>query len=356
MNSFHTISKGFRPFFCFRVVFIIAAAGLISHVGRAQNLKWVPLSTGSESSFRGLSVVNDSTAWLAGSLGNVGVSSNGGKSWQFTQIQGFEKVDFRSIYAFDGRSAVVATAGLPATILRTSDGGKSWKEVYINSHPDAFFDGIDFWNDSQGIIYGDPIDGKMLLLKTMDGGKTWQPMSNPPILEKGEASFAASGTGIHCRSDGSVWIATGGFRSRLWLSSDKGKSWKRYETPILQGKNSQGIFSFGFLGEKTICLVGGDYLSDSVRKDHIFISSDWGKSWQKPQKPTRGYRECVEVIHTTLLIATGPSGTDVSMDGGLNWEPLSDEKGFHVVKKARNGKLVLVAGSKGQLAEIRMSD
>ena len=45
------------------------------------------------------------------------------------------------------------------------------------------------------------------------------------------------------------------------------------------------------------------------------------------------------------MIATGPSGTDISHDGGINWKPLSDEKSFHVVRKARKGSLIVLAGN-----------
>ena len=64
------------------------------------------------------------------------------------------------------------------------------------------------------------------------------------------------------------------------------------------------------------------------------------------RSPTRGLRECVEFLSGKVVIATGPTGTDISYNSGVEWQPLSDEKGFHVVRKARKGKLVVVTGSK----------
>jgi len=309
------------------------------------------VNTGLDASFRGLSVVDDSIAWVAGTNAFVGRTANA-HSWNFRQVKGYEKCDFRSIYAFDARTAVIANAGSPAYILWTQDGGANWQEVYRNEDSAAFFDGIDFWNNKEGIIYGDPINGRMLLLRTDDGGKTWKelPSASRPLLEKGEASFAASGTNIRCTGKGKVVVATGGKISRLFISDDKGRNWQHLNTPILQGNNSTGIFSFAFSDDKHAVIVGGDYKNDTLRKDHVFYTTDGGKTWLRPTRPTGGYRECVEYLNSKTLIATGPNGTDISYNNGMDWEPLPDSEGFHVVRKSRKGHLVILAGKNGKLA------
>jgi hypothetical protein len=53
----------------------------------------------------------------------------------------------------------------------------------------------------------------------------------------------------------------------------------------------------------------------------------------------------VEYISTNKVITTGPTGTEYSTDGGNQWLPLSDEKGFHVVRKARTGSWIVIAGN-----------
>lgn len=321
----------------------------------SQAIEWKNIPTQTEASFRGLSVVDDNVAWVSGSKGTVGKTTNGGESWDFKQVKGFETLDFRSLYAFDRDTALIANAGFPARIFRTNDGGKSWIQVYSNPDSAAFFDGIDFWNGTEGIAFGDPIKGKMLLLRTHDGGRTWEELeeNRRPVLEAGEASFAASGTTIRCLNNWEVVIATGGKISRFWVSMDTGQTWKASYTPVIQGKNSTGVFSFAFWDKKQGLLVGGDYLQDTLKKDHVFYSKDSGKTWLPPFGPTRGYRECVEYLNEKLAVAIGPGGSDYSPDGGLHWKPLSDEKGFHVVRKARKGKLVIAAGGKGRMAVLK---
>jgi len=317
--------------------------------GFAQELRLSKIHTGINSSIRGLSVVDNSIAWLSGGNGIVGITNNGGQTWNFLPIKGFETMDFRSIYAFDDKKAIIANAGSPANILITQDGGQSWQIVYTNEHEAAFLDGVDFWDDQHGTIYGDPINGKMLILRTSDGGLTWHEIGNAPVLHDGEASFAASGTGIRCIDKDSVFIATGGSSSRMWISADKGENWTFLTPPILQGESSQGIFSMA-IRRSTWILVGGDYKNEGFSHQHILYSDDQGQTWKSPDPATRGYRESVEYITKNMVVAVGPSGMDISQDGGKTWQPLNEESGFHVVRKARDGDLIIVAGSRGQVA------
>lgn len=325
-------------------------------IAQPEVVKVTTLANGA--SFRGLSVVDNNVIWVGGSLGTVCQSKNGGTEFTCKIIPGFDAAEFRSVYAFDAATALICNIGTPAKILRTSNAGLSWEEVYSNENAAAFIDGIDFWNEKEGIVFGDPIDGMMLILTTNDGGQTWTelPEVNRPRLVEGEAGFAASGTTLRCIGDSRVVIATGGVASRLFISNDKGNSWSWVPTPILQGKSSTGIFSLSFQNNLRGVIVGGDYKNDSLSTDHIFLSNDGGNNWQQPSKPTRGYRECVEYISEKQLLAAGPSGIDISDNGGLSWESFSDEKKFHVVRKARNGNLVVIAGGDGKISLFQSKD
>jgi len=324
------------------LLYLVVTSNLFS-----QDYKWQNISVDVKSSFRALSVVDDKVAWACGSKGWIGRSRDGGKTWSFKQVKNFEEFDFRSLYAFDSLTAIIANAGSPAHIFRTTDGGKNWQSVYQNDNKDAFIDGLDFWNDKKGMAYGDPISGKLLLISTQDGGLTWKelPERQRPNLKEGEASFAASGTGIRCLSGKKIIITTGGKVSRLWASYDEGETWNVIDLPVMQGIESAGAFSTLFWKSKTGVVVGGDYKNDAQTGQHVYITMDKGKTWTLPIKPTRGLRECVEFLGDQNLIAIGPQGADTSNDGGMVWTPLSDEKGFHVVRKARDGSLTLAAGN-----------
>jgi hypothetical protein len=49
------------------------------------------LTSGTQTSLRGLSVVNDNVVWVSGSNGTVGKTTNGGKNWKWYTVKGLKK-------------------------------------------------------------------------------------------------------------------------------------------------------------------------------------------------------------------------------------------------------------------------
>lgn len=321
----------------------------------SQNIETVIIESNTSSSFRALSVVDDTIAWVSGSKGWIGRTKNGGVNWEFDKVKLFEEMDFRTLFAFDYLNAIIANAGSPAYILRTTDGGMTWLPVYQNSHPEIFLDGVDFWNHSEGVIYGDPIKNKLVLLNTKDAGFTWQISSDEqrPVLDSGEASFAASGTAIRCFGHSNIAIVSGGSKSNLYMSEDKGNSWEKIKLPIIQGKPSTGAFSVAFKNRKEIVIVGGDYLNESMTENHVFYSENGCKKWKLPVAMTKGYRESVEYLGGDTFIATGPTGTEISSDNGVKWKTIEGITDMHVVRKAREGSLVVLAGKNGKIIVVK---
>ncbi|RZK47967.1 MAG: oxidoreductase [Pedobacter sp.] len=320
---------------------------------KAQHFELKLLSTDKNSGLRGLSVVDNKTAWVSGSNGQVGKTLDAGQSWIWVSPPGFEKLDFRDIEAFDDKRAVIVNAGSPAYILKTENGGESWEQVYINTSPDIFLDGMEFWDENNGIIFGDPINNKMPLLITHDGGKNWESISHQLNFEfsEGEAGFAASGTSIRMQSKGHVWIGTGGKVSNIYYSKNYGKSWTKYPCPIWQGENSTGIFSLAFASAKKGIVVGGNYLKDKENPNNILLTKNGGKTWFKPVVPVNGYRSAVEYIGNKIWVSTGSSGTDYSIDDGMTWVNISKQN-FNTIKKAKNGNLILLTGPNGRISQL----
>ena len=318
----------------------------------------------SKISFRGLCVVDDHLIWVSGSKGIIAKSIDGGKTFSFQQLKGYEKSDFRDIEAFDDKRAIIMSSGTPAYILKTINGGQTWKEVYKNTDISYFLDAMDFWNDKKGMLVGDPINGHFLLLQTNDGGETWQQLdtSKTPKAFQGEAVFAASGTSLRCWSEEDFGFVSGGKESRFIFGSDlletikiqpkyKINSW-RY-TSIQKGMNSQGAFSLTLFDQKIngILLVGGNYLSDNDSlKNSNYIALNAHIDFRN-YIDTKGYKSCVETINYTnkIAIATGTSGTDYFEE--FKWTNFSKES-FNVVRKAKKGKAVFLAGGKGKIGKL----
>lgn len=333
--------------------YLICWVFLLPLIVFGQTYDLVPLTSGTNTSIRGISAVSDDIAWVSGSNGYIGKTIDAGKTWQWVQPAGYEKLDFRDIEAFDEQKAIAVNAGSPAYILLTINGGKTWTEQYKNLDSAIFLDGMDFWDAKNGIIFGDPVLHKMQLLRTRDGGLSWNDISDnlKPEMTTGEAGFAASGTTIKTLPGGWTWIATGGAVANIYRSDNYAYTWNVFKCPIIHGESSTGTFSMAFYDKNRGVVVGGNYLKDKENSNNVLLTSNGGKTWKKPIKPVSGYRSGVAFLSAKILVATGVSGIDLSQDGGLNWYHISD-LGFNAIQQSKKGKLVLLAGNNGSIYKI----
>lgn len=311
------------------------------------------LTSGTGVSLRGLSVVNDNVVWVSGNNGTIGRSTNGGKTWQWRVVTGFEKRDFRDIEAFDVSTAIIMSVDEPAYILKTTDGGESWKVVYENKTKGMFLDAMEFWNEQSGIVIGDPIAGRFFVARTFNGGNSWQdiPFDKRPVADSGEACFAASGTNIRVLDKDEAVFVTGGLRSRLFTKNAP------VRLPLIQGKETTGANSIAvwdnkkLKGGKRMIVVGGDFNADTSRTGNCFYSNDGGITWNEPLVSPHGYRSCVEYYSKNEAFACGINGIDRTIDGGKTWVWISKE-GFHVCRASKLGGAVYFAGSNGRIGRI----
>lgn len=301
-----------------------------------------------QSSFRGLSVVDNNILWVSGSNGTIGKSIDGGQTWKWMIVKGFEKTDFRDIEAFDKKTAIIMGVAEPSYILRTDDAGETWNVVFKDTANGMFLDAMEFWNDQSGIVIGDPINNRFFIGRTFDGGKTWRgiPEQNEPIADSGEACFASSGTSIRKLNKEEAVFISGGFTSNIFIRN------KKINVPILQGKESTGANSIAIKNSKTMIVVGGDFTTKDATDKNCAFTKDGGNKWFTPKISPSGYRSCVEYLHKNEWITCGLNGVDISIDNGDNWKPISKES-FHVCRKAKKGKAVYFAGNGkiGKLAD-----
>jgi photosystem II stability/assembly factor-like uncharacterized protein len=323
---------------------------VFSTASKAQSI--IQLQQGKPTSIRGLSVVDDSVAWISGSQGYIAITRDGGKNWLWQQVKGFEKADFRDIEAFSDKDAVIMSSGTPALILKTTDGGANWQVKYRNADTTYFLDAMDFDKPQHGLILGDPINNKFLLLETNDGGETWNAFNNLPYAIPGEASFAASGTCLRV-TDGKILIASGGSAARLVSYSPGKKVWDYSNLPITHGKASEGAFSVA-IGKNNNILIGGDYANDKIA-DSLTVNylPHPFKILSPPVKEPAGFQSCVEYLKGDTFLSTGTPGSNITTDGGKNWTKI-DDTSFNVCRKAKHGKLVLLAGNSGKIAILKM--
>lgn len=340
LKSFRSNSKSIS----LKKITVIFLLLLFNKFGKAQFIKILADSV--SSSFRGISVVNNRVVWVSGSNGKVGRSIDGGASWKWMIVRGFENRDFRDIEAFNKKTAIIMAVSEPAIILRTTDGGITWKIVFEDQTKGMFLDAMEFWNKRNGIVIGDPINQRVFIATTRNGGKAWQKVAENirPGADSGEAFFASSGTNVRKINKAEVAFVSGGVSSNLFIND------KKINLPITHGKQMTGANSIAVNG-KILVIVGGDFTKAESTDSNCVVSFNNGKSFQKPTQPPYGYRSCVEYLRKNIWLSCGLNGVDLSRDNGISWRNISKES-FHVCKKARRGKAIFLAGKNGRIARL----
>ncbi|MBC2845856.1 WD40/YVTN/BNR-like repeat-containing protein [Winogradskyella flava] len=260
---------------------------------------------------------------------------------------------FRAIKAIKGDLFVISITD-PAKLYKLYRKSNEPKLVYEEHNEKVFYDSMDFWNDEEGIAIGDPTDDCMSIIITRNGGETWTKLScdGLPEAKEGEAAFAASDTNISIVGD-KTWVATGGKSSRIMFSPDKGKTWEVFETPILQGKETTGMYSVDFYDENNGFAIGGDYTKPNDTLANKIRTKDGGETWKVvADGKGPGYRSCVQYIpngNGKELVAIGFKGIDYSNDSGHSWKHLSDE-GFYTIRFLNDS--VAYAAGRGRISKL----
>ena len=94
--------------------------------------------------------------------------------------------------------------------------------------------------------------------------------------------------------------------------------------------------------------VGGDFNAPTAHVDIAAASRDSGESWALSSVMPGGYRSGVAFAGHDELVAVGPTGSDVSFDGGDTWTTF-DTGYFDTVQRGRDGT-VWASGNAGRVA------
>ncbi|MFN6963335.1 MAG: YCF48-related protein [Pyrinomonadaceae bacterium] len=225
---------------------------------------------------------NDDNGYLVAGT-KLFITRDGGRSWVETRIHdprefGGATPEFLSIRFADKKRGLAIGSLLNAKgdvvdslVMRTVDGGETWKRVRVPSRLELFH--LDFNGSDRAWIVGD----QGLILATADSGATWrvQPSGTTAALfnvdfRDDEEGYAVGETGTILRTDngGSRWekVKTAwrdtlmrvdfaddkngwavGHRGTILRSSDRGRSWVRQESRTTA--NLYGLFltkKFGF--------------------------------------------------------------------------------------------------------------
>ena len=314
---------------------------LLATAAAAQSGPRLEISHTTES-LRGASAVSRQIAWASGTHGTYLRTTDAGRTWIPAQVPDAAALDFRAVVAFSADEAFLMSAGPgdQSRIYHTSDAGQHWQLQFTNTNPKGFFDSMVFWDPKHGVVLGDPIADdtaklKFELLETEDG-QTWSqiPSAQFPEASTGEGAFAASNTCLAIvpnagPSDQNLWFATGGAVARVFHSPDRGKTWQLFDTPILHGPDSAGIFSIAFRDLLHGVIAGGNYKRPKDDAPDLAFTDDGGKTWTlAPIKP-QAYFSAVAYDRGIMQAAARQAAEEKAIEQGgkkLRVKPITDRK------------------------------
>jgi photosystem II stability/assembly factor-like uncharacterized protein len=327
-----------------------AALAFAAFAWVAAGQAWKPLTSGATVSLRGISAVNENVAWASGAKGTFLKTTDGGRTWAVQTMPGAADLDFRDVEALDERTVYLLSSGAGplSRIYKTSNGGESWALLHTNLDPKGFLDCMAFWDETHGIVVGDPAGGRFTILTTSDG-VTWRKRQGPKA-NSGEGAFAASGSCVFTRGTREVWFGTGGAGgARVFHSTDGGETWSVAQTPVRHDSANAGIFSLAFADGRYGIAVGGDYTKPEDSTGNFAITEDGGKTWKASASGPSGYRSAVVHLEGARWIAVGTPGADLSRDGGRSWFPI-DGAGYD----AMSSRAGFAVGPNGAVARFLM--
>ena len=335
-------------------------------------------------SLRGVHAVSAQVAWASGSGGTVLRTTDGGTTWVRRAVVGAEALDFRSVWAFDSLTAVVASAGDGAAgqarLYRTTNGGRNWTLVRQDSTKGVFYDAVAFWDRQYGLVLSDPIDDggrrRFLVLVTSDGGLTWRrtPAEGMPDALADEGAFAAGNAALGVSDDTRAWFVTGGPNgARIYTTTTGGARWDAVAVPGTPHGASAGLFAVagapggGGIGVSAnlrartarqlpapAIAVGGDYRQARVGAGQI-VRSDDGDRWERADVggTAPGYWSGLGYVPgvARTAVAVGGGGTAVTRDDGRTWTVV-DSAGWNAVSFA-GVKGGWVVGGGGRVGKVR---
>lgn len=291
---------------------------------------------------------------FAGNNGRFGIY-NAGRDEMKVNLQKYDTLlpEFRSV-ASTANDFFMLSVGNPALLYKTGDNG-SMELVYKEENEKVFYDSMVFWNDKEGLAMGDPTEDCLSIIITRDGGKTWNkiPCNKLPKTVEGEAAFAASNSNIAVEGE-ETWIISGGMKSRVFYSPDKGKTWSVTETPLIQGTSTTGGYSIDFYDNEKGIIIGGDYTNPEANSGNKAVTNDGGKTWKLvAEGKDPGYKSSVRYVpggEGKEVVAVGFTGISYSKDSGENWKKISDEEFFTI--RFINDSTAYAAG-KNRIAKLK---
>ncbi|NOU48557.1 MAG: T9SS type A sorting domain-containing protein [Bacteroidales bacterium] len=208
-----------------------------------------------------------------------------------------------------GQNEVGYAAGMqytndaPGVIVKTSNGGQSWSQIYPVTGEIDGLEAVCFINPNIGFAAG----WNNYFIKTTDGGSSWVPITvGTDVWYYVDIEFWDESNGI------AVAVMNAG-GSRVYKTDNGGLSW------TMGGALAYSVLDICYANQNTLYAVGtGNVISKSV---------NGGQSWTNNYQST-GITMGVDFANTNFGVVGGEDGEILTTnDGGSSWSSFST--GYH---------------------------
>jgi photosystem II stability/assembly factor-like uncharacterized protein len=272
-------------------------------------------------------------------------STDGGKSWTNVGLKDTQQISRVRIDPKNPDVVFVAALGhvwgpnKERGIYRSTDGGKSWKQVlYVNdltgasdlamdpNNPRILYAGFwevyrKPWTLESGGTHGG-------LYKTTDGGDTWKKLSGG--LPKGLVGRV--GVSVSGADSNRVYAIVEAKDGGVFRSDDGGQKWTRVNSEN-KLRQRAWYYTWIYADPKSV---------DTVYAPNVgfWVSHDGGKAWS-PIRPPHGdnHDMWIDPDNPQRLIASDDGGATISLDGGKSWSTEANQPTAQVYRVATDDQV-----------------
>ncbi len=200
------------------------------------------------------------------------------------------------------KDVVWASVSGGGTLLKSTDGGETWKVVVLPERIYAF--DVFFINENIGWVCGQNWDGNVnYLLGSTDGGKNWNIQLTDPSLNMLTMVFANEKLG---------WVS--GENSKIYNTTNGGETWN------LQENFKGDIHSLFLVDSLHIWAANTGAIGGA-----IFYTKDGGKNWLADSTISWAYD--IQFIDSLNGWVSGQDKIAHTTDGGKTWNTQLDSNG-----------------------------
>jgi hypothetical protein len=308
--------------------------------------EWIQQVSGFAASqgVRDLWAVDDNIAWAIGRDGTGSdtptteftMTTDGGDTWTADWVKPIDSTyGLGNICALSATVAYVAVYNQGGTqdsecgAYKTNDGGSTWTQ--LGNYPISFANNVIFWDENDGVVLGDTLDGYFEDYYTHDGGVTWTRVPQANYSGVPAQSGEGGWTGVVDVVGDTVIFGTN--KGNVYISNDRGEHWVASYSGADAGGTNGGVNEIAFK-DATHGLVGHD--PDSGDLD-LFRTDNGGTTWTPVTHSGTAYSYSMTYLPGTedMYISTGANqnlcGASYSLDGGVTWVDYSEMSGTQMM-------------------------